>query len=132
MPVFQVVNQSSKQYLFFPDPILNIFDHINELVLVKRMNNENENKSGYYLGEIAGRLTESENNKKKYYILNLYFSTAYQELTLDEETDTFTNLIDHHEYIFPKGEFKRFMMTLDAMYEQQGKFQTLLRHSTIL
>ncbi|MDA3823744.1 MAG: hypothetical protein PF450_14200 [Bacteroidales bacterium] len=96
------------------------------------MNNENENKSGYYLGEIAGRLTESEIDEKKYYILNLYFSTAYQELIFDEETEEYTNLIDHHEYIFPKGEFKRFMMTLDAMYEQQGKFQTLLRHSNIL
>ena len=131
MPVFHVVNQSSQQYLFYTDPIINIFDQIGEHVLVKRMNNQNENKGGYHLGEIVGHLKEDEINKKKYYILNLYFSTAYQELVIDEEDGEYANLVEQHEYIFPKEEFEGFMMTLEAMYEQQGKFQTLLRHSNV-
>jgi len=109
----------------------NDYRNIDKFVRVKRKDNKNNQKSGYYLGEIYGRIEEYEVDEQDYYKLTLHIGKPYKIMQLDEETDTLSDLLENQEYRFPKEELARFIECIESMYSQYAHFTMLLMNTDI-
>lgn len=131
MPVFQMVNESSQQFIIYTEPLINLYRNIDKFVRVKRKDNKNNQKTGYYLGEIYGRIEEYEVDEQDYYKLTLHIGMPYKIMHLDEDTETFSDILANQEYWFPKEELAKFIECIDTMYSQHTHFTMMLMNTDI-
>jgi hypothetical protein len=130
MPVFQMVNESD-QFIIYAEPLINLYRNIDKYVRVKRKDNKNNQKTGYYLGEIYGRIEEYEVDEEDYYKLTLHIGKPYKIMQLDEETDTLSDLLVTQEYWFPQEELTKFIECVELMYSQFAHFTMLVMNTEI-
>ena len=130
MPVFQMVNPSSQQFVIYAEPIINLYRNKDKFVRIKRKGKSSK-KSGYYQGEIYGILEEDKYDEKPYLKITLHIGAPYKTMHLNENREL-SDVVDVQEYYFPKTELIRFIKSIDAMYTQSSHFTMLLMDTEIL
>ena len=128
MPVFQMVNQQSQQFIIYAEPLINLYRNIGEFVRIKRKDNKSNQKSGYYLGEIYGRIEVGEPSGYK---LTLFIGSPYKIMQLNAEGDGLSDVIEEQEYLFPEEDLIRFIECIDSMLIQNSHFTLLMMNTEI-
>ena len=132
MPVFQMVNQQAQQFTIYAEPLINLYRKFDKFVRIKRKDNRGNQKTGYYLGEIYGRLEEYEYDEKKYCKLTLHIGSPYQTMQLNTEGTELSDVIEQQEYWFPEDELVKFIECLDVMVSQNNHFTLSIMNTEII
>ena len=130
-PVFQMVNPHSHQFIIYTEPILNLFRNLNNFVRIKRKDNNQSSKSGYYQGEIYGSIDECVGINKSYYKLSIYIGAPSKILKVSGDNEL-SDVIEMQEYYFPKVELTKFIECIDSMYTQNTHFSMLIMNTDVI
>jgi hypothetical protein len=120
---FSMVNPYSEDFFIYAKSLINICNHPDEYVRIKKRDRKYKIGRGYHQGEIYGILSIQNDNGDDYSKISIYFGPGGQTLKLNSSGKL--NAVETQIYHFPKKEFESFMIAIEAMENQNENYMYL-------